>query len=50
MHDLVFVEVLQGDKELDGEALGQRDRETLEVIVLDELVQVYAEELEAYAL
>ena len=46
MHDRELVHVVQSFKDLDREALGERHREALEIIILDELVQVDTQHLE----
>jgi hypothetical protein len=45
VHYLVLEKVLKGDKDLEGEALGECDGKALEVVVLNELVQVDAQHL-----
>lgn len=41
MHDGEHVHVVECFKDLNGKALGEGHREALEVVILDELVQVY---------
>ena len=41
MDDGEHVHVVESFKDLDGKALGEGHREALEVVVLDELVEVY---------
>lgn len=44
--DVVLFHVVQGDEQLDREAANQADRDALEVVALDELVEVHAQHLE----
>lgn len=43
MHDRELVHVLQGLEDLDAESFSQRHRESLKVVVLDELVEINAQ-------
>lgn len=45
VHYFVLEQVLEGDKDLKGETLGEGDGEPLEIVVLNELVQVDAQHL-----
>ena len=50
MHDVVLEQILKGDNKLDGKALGQGYGESLEVVVLDELVQIDTQHFKTYTL
>ena len=47
MHDGELLHVVEGLEDLDGEAFCERHRKALEVVVLDELVEVHTQHLEA---
>ena len=49
MDDGEHVHVVESFKDLDGKALGEGHGEALEVVVLDELVEVYWEHFESNA-
>ena len=45
MHDVVLAHVVQRNEDLDGEALDQTQRKAQEIVHLDEVVEVDAEQL-----